>query len=415
MKDNQKLCKLLYFMLVLEILLFSFTTLTYSLYPFINRVIGYILVPTFIGIYFFTIRKKDIFILFVFALVSLISFIMANDLSKNMNDCIYFCFYGLLLWKLADNKFSKSFIETMNNHIGLIKLFSIIDFSVILISLLIPSSYKSSWGDFYFSGLAYGSHALCCGICIGASLFLFTIKKKSSDLFGLVVLTIYSYAILQSGARTYLISLIAIWIIYFKFLINNKEILKLFVPLLIIFAAYILINSNFMDKMNFTINNEYSNTNNMLSDFTSGRLDFWLIDLNAFKSGTFIQYIFGQGFDSVYYINRSKYGLFIWAHNDFINSLLCNGIFGFIIYCIPMIKLIKVRHRNKLMNFSIFVFVFGVAFVNGMFGYAHYLFAICMFSMVLRKIDCKQKNYVCAHNYSINKFSNGISTCNTIR
>ncbi len=409
MSDNSnKLCKTLYFMLLFEILMFSFATLTYTLYPFINRVIGYILIPTFLGIYLLTIRKKDILILFLFAGVALISFVMANNFSKHLNDCIYYCFYGLLLWKLADNNFSKSFVDTMNRHLCLIKLFSIIEFLTILICLLVPSSYKTSWEDTYFSGLAYGSHALCCGICISASLFLFTIKKNSSDLLGLFVLTVYSYAILQSGARTYLVSLFAIWIIYFKYLVNNKEILKLFIPLIFVAGIYILFNSNFMQKMNFTVTNEYASSENKLSNFTSGRLDFWLIDLNAYKFGTFLQLLFGQGFDSVYYINLTQYGLNIWAHNDFINSLLCNGIFGLIVYCIPMIKLFKVKHRNKIMNFSIFIFVFGVAFINGMFGYAHYLFAICMFSMVLRKIDYKKKADKNIYNYNAIRTYSGI-------
>lgn len=416
MQDNSsKLYNILFFLFTFEILLFSLTTLTYSLFPFMNRIIGYILVPTFIVIYFLTIRKKDILILFCFTFVALISFFMTNDLSKNINDCIYFWFYGLLLWKLADDKFLKSLFDTMNKNITLIKLFSIIDFIIVFICLFMPNSYKTSWGDTYFSGLAYGSHTLCCGICIAACLFMFTIKKKSNDLFSLLILLIYSYAILQSGARTYLISIVAIWIIYFKYLVNDKQILKFFIPIIIAASIYLFINSNFMDKINYTINNKYAQSNDKLANFTSGRLDFWLIDLNAFKSGTFIQYIFGQGFDSVYYINKSHYGYFIWAHNDFINSILCNGIFGLIIYCIPMINLFKVKHINKIMNISIFIFVFGVAFINGMFGYAHYLFAICMFSMVLRKIDYKQENYVCAHNYCVTKLLNGISKCNTIK
>lgn len=389
---SNKLSKFLYFLLMFEILLFSFTTLTYSLYPFINRIIGLFLVPTFLGLYIITLRKKDILFLICIIAIGLLSFFMSTfDYSKNLNDCIYFCFYGLLLWKLADKGFSISFLKIMNKHIFIIKLFSIIDFFIVLLCLLAPSSYKSNWGNTYFSGLAYSSHSLCCGICIVAGLYLLTINKKSSDLLSLLILTIYSYAILQSGARTYLISLLAIWIIYFKYLVNNKKIIKLFMPIILIAGIYILINSNFMDKMNFSVNNEYSVSSDKIVDFTSGRLDFWLIDLSAFKFGSFIQILFGQGFDSVYYINKAQYGLFIWAHNDFINTLLCNGLIGLIIYCLPMIKLFKVKYNSLIMNFTIFIFVFGVAFINGMFSYAHYLFAICIFSLALRKIDCNLK------------------------
>ncbi len=247
------------------------------------------------------------------------------------------------------------------------------------ICLLSPSCYRSNWDGKYFVGFGFSEHAICSGACLLAAFNLFLLRKKNKcKLTDGIIIIPSLLSILQAGARTFIVPIGIICIIFYIYCVRNKTSKKLAYPF-IIFGAYYLFNkSNMIEKFISTINNTNTSANKLVS-FSSGRLDFWMIDLKEFINYPLINKIFGAGFDHVYLVNQQQYyGSYIWAHNDFITTILGAGIVGIIIYLIAMFKLYRSAKRKVNSKFVIILLTLYFAFVwfvNGLFSLQHYLYS----------------------------------------
>lgn len=360
--------------------LFSFTTFTYRLWPSffpINRLLGFVIIILVASLYISIVRLIDIVILLSVLIVSTVSIFQVTwSPSQNVNDAIYWAITVLALMKLSSTNFCGKLSDSVSYNKPLIRFVAIIDNIIAFVGLFFEQCYSGAWDGRYYIGFAYSEHTLSCAACMCLGMSLFFINDFKHVLSRILFMIPCSIAIVQSGARTYLFPLLIIWIFLFQYRVKDVSIKLVLIPTVIIAATYFLMNSSFMQKMTFTANNTYTSSNQMTS-FTSGRTDFWSIDLREFTNADLFHFLFGQGFDRVYFINKSQYGLTIWAHNDFINTLLCNGIFGFCIYTFVIINLffflkIKIGTFNAFLVIS---YYFIVAFINGLFGYQHYLYS----------------------------------------
>jgi O-antigen ligase len=146
--------------------------------------------------------------------------------------------------------------------------------------------------------------------------------------------------------------------------------------------------------MTTSATNQYSSLN-PVEAFTNGRTAFWAIDLQAYLQGNLFYKIFGHGFDYIYYINQTRYGLRIWAHNDFINVLLCNGILGIITYFYSYICIFREAWKNlkKLDAILLSLFLVIIALINGLFVYQHYLYSFIIIYVLATNFNSKDFDY----------------------
>ncbi len=104
-----------------------------------------------------------------------------------------------------------------------------------------------------------------------------------------------------------------------------------------------------------TGSNIYISTNK-IEALSSGRLIWWKIDLNQFLSSNVFYKIFGHGFDYVYKINYQYYGLYIFAHNDYIMLLLSMGIIGLSFYLLLFGRFLKIFFVSIKVDFVNFYY-----------------------------------------------------------
>ena len=140
----------------------------------------------------------------------------------------------------------------------------------------------------------------------------------------------------------------------------------------------LFMNSNVFERM---INISGSNSN----AYTSGRLEFWAADINAFLNSNIIHKIFGHGFEYVQIINKELTSVAIGAHNDYITLLLGLGLFGMLIYVSVLINEFKSTFMLKsiIKVAMLFVFWFVPSFINGFYGYQLLLYSYIIFKLLV--------------------------------
>jgi hypothetical protein len=142
-----------------------------------------------------------------------------------------------------------------------------------------------------------------------------------------------------------------------------------------------------IDKIRFTSGSS-SGFGAFLVRFTSGRSVFWLIDLRAFYDFGFLNKLAGNGFDYIYYVNKTFYNMEIWAHNDIINLLLSVGLIGTSVYLFVigrMIKNINVTVGKRFPSALLISYVVFPALINGFFMYQHYLYSFVILAIFIMK------------------------------
>lgn len=396
--------KMNYFdMFLFSIIMYAMAIFFYTLIPNflpLTKIIGLINILSLIIIYFRAIKKKDLIILFFIFTIDIFAIVNSNNFSKSFEHLAGITSTLLIINKICDKSFRKKMYESFlkNDKIifNLMKIVSII----VLISLFNPKCYQVVLGDKVFVAFNDGAHAACSAVCLFLSLFSLSIARGNKKIFNYIYIIPFLIAILQTGARSYLIITVAI-----LFILYETDIKKYKYRYILIFIAGIIllkffISSNTFNKFIVTGNNQYVSSNKWEA-LTSGRLIWWRIDLNDFfENFNFLQKFIGVGYDYVYKLNLNKYGLEIWAHNDFIQLLLSVGIWGFTGYIIVLIRFFKVAYitfksKSKFLSllctvlFSIIVL--WQAVMNGFYVSQGYVFSVVLLFLGLENLFKNRK------------------------
>lgn len=380
-----------YDIILILTLVYSFFTLTQSLYPFsISRIIIF-------GIsLFFVLSKKQgrgnisIYIYIVF--VVLYTSIFARNISVNINDCVYFAVAILELYFFLNRNAWDELYNAYYRNEKIVFYIAILDLFLVLLSVFLPSCYIQHWGgEEYLIGFTGSAHAMAASCCLAMSiLMLHVINKKFSIVF-LLMLSIYVLVILKTGARIFLIPgmLLLFYYIHKKVKrITSKSIIYLLGVIGFMFA---FLDSSMMKKILFTIQNPYNKS--MMESLTGSRSVFWKVDLNAFFEAGLFNKLLGYGFDYVYSLNLKMVGMEIWAHNDFINILLSVGLIGFFIYIIILWKTTKniSQWNSRFDSMILIIYFFLPAFFNGFYSYYHFLSSFMLFILSTKILSRKSK------------------------
>ena len=374
--------------LALAMIVFCFSTLTYSFWPPINRVLAVSIIAALGLNYLNRIRTKEMLLLIGMICVFFCSLLAMEDTVQNVEDWLYWvitCMFLLLLGK-------KDFVariavetESLRKFIFWIIILSNI---ALLAAFATPESYTRSSVGTYFRGFAYSQHSICCGSCMLLVLILLYYRGKHASIKQILLMLPASMAILDSGARTFLISLIVIWVVFYRDFVKSQGARIMLFPAAMIVLIYAFLNSGMMDKFINTSENVYISEDTMTA-MSSGRLDFWKLDIEAYWDLGFFSKLLGRGFDYVYKVNEEGYGMRIWAHNDILDLLLSAGLVGLGMYLVVFHSLFKSILGLRYNWFGKLLLIMYITFpmlFNGLFIYQHYLY-----SFVLLFLYCRAK------------------------
>lgn len=374
--------------------IFAVTILLRTFLPlFITRAIGALIL--FSVIYYSTsyLNKRTLFVFLSVAVFFSLNFLFSSDRMVALRDTVYFTSAVLLANLFCNSGFRESFLLQLKKNRLSNELVLFLCNAVLLIGFFDTNAYRIAWGGHeYFQGYAGGTHPIANASCLVIVFALIKIQMTGISLLGLAYFAIPTYAILMSGARTFLIApVIILWLIYKN--CNSKGFVKhLFIILGILAFVFLLLNSSTFLKFDFLLTRGQQNYSNLgvADSITNDRITLWTENLIEFASGNWLQIIFGRCFDFVFRFNRDfTIGAEIWSHNDIINLLLSIGLFGTFVYIWILHDFFKNTFRNNSGKLSKMLFVVYIVFpmmLNGFYAYQAYMFgAIMMSSVAFRK------------------------------
>lgn len=389
----------LYEVFLLSVILYAIAIFCQSIIPSsiqATKIIGVINIVSLIFIYTKKFKKRDIFvILFIFAIDTL-AIINNGDFSKTFEHIAGITSTLLIINKLGQKEFREKLnvaIDKMEKFIFLVlKIIALI----VLASLFMPSCYQIVLGDKIYVAFTDGAHTACSALCLFLSLYSIPLAKANKNIFNYIFLIPFVIAILQTGARSYLLIALTIFLVLYESDIKRYKLKYVIIFFAIIALAKFFMSSNAFNKFITTSSNEYVSSNK-LEAVTSGRIIWWNIDIKDYMDNyNFIEKIFGRGYDYIYRLNLQKYGLEIWAHDDYIQLLLSVGLLGLSGYIAILLKFFKditkrlKNNSNKhilgiLFSLAIVFIILWQALMNGFYVSQGYVFAVMLIILEIEK------------------------------
>lgn len=370
-------------LMVYLMIMFTISTMTQSLYPVsLNRVFMFGMFLIIIKSFLNNTKKYIIGYLLVIAFLFAMSILFCEDLKQNFNDFVYFVTTVVWLLYISDKQHLNMLLKAVIAKKRIIYTICIVLACITLVSFLINKCYSASWGgDLSYIGFCDTAHIAASSLCCVSTLLLVTTMQESFNIKKFLVLLIFAYGIMQTGARVFMIPSIIIIFVYIQDKIKRKSRKILLYAFSAAPAYYVLLNSRMVKKMIFAFNGGYTQQAFSLDAITSGRITIWETELTDFVNSNFGFKLVGHGFDYVYSLNEKVLSTRIWAHNDFVNLLISVGIIGLMVYLLAIngfVKRILVNQRlsHKLLLFVYFIFS---AFLNGMYMYQHLVLSFIFF------------------------------------
>lgn len=299
------------------------------------------------------------------------------------------------------NRFCNAFKKNQFFIYSLLLIFAF----VLLLALLNPNCYSDEvWGGYPYFKAYTTQHAVAASCCMGIALCILYYQICHKSFILVIVAFISTIGLLRTGSRSFLFGFLILSFFGCKALIKNKKMRACVYIILAVAMCYAVIGSSIGEKFIYSINRKGSGS--LLHKLTSGRSTFWLIDIKAFGANGMRGILFGHGFDYSYNVNEKYYGMSIWAHNDFLETLLSTGLIGFSLYVTSLLKFLKNNIKNAGNAFSIFMYILIPSFINGNLNTQIY----CMSAIILIAIlFCQAENKDnCAEHTKIHERGAGL-------
>lgn len=381
--------------IVVVMITYVITTLLQGLFGSIpiNRLIGFSLI-VLLAYEWASARKSHVsyVVALGFMVLSLRSVAVMVNASQEVSDWVYLG-STLLILGLVCSKSSREGVRRAlyryRRYISFIVMGSIL----LLLGLLVThTGYVSAWGEEpYFKGLCNSEHTLASICTLLLVLIVFLARTGASRGMCVVSSAIVLYALLETGARTYLIPASICILFLIDGLVEHKWAKGVLVILVFFLCAITFAGSGMASKFAFVQTNVW--TDSLLNAFTNGRDEIWMTDLAAWADSGPLGLLMGNSFSAIYKLNMTKLSLTIWAHNDLIMVLFGAGLIGFALYVGVLIHLFKtMRGTLQADNFLLLsLFVLFPLLLNGFFPYQHLVYAfallytVCSCSTTLEK------------------------------
>ena len=359
------------------IFLFPLFTLIQSYINFVNKIIFFFLfVVQFILFIKNGIQKSSFYrivIVFVLETIALLNTVFPL---YNLNDIFYLPYLIIYFEYIIYNK--QDMLTGLKRNMNFIKTLIYLWTGLVLISIFLPNSYGSEWGDGrYFQSFAgspfrLGPAALFIMVLVLAVMILENRRKF------IVWAIVPMFCFFSGGSRIYFgIGVLLFIIVWYKFFYDKTKFWMSLIPIAVL-GILLFFQSSIWDKVIAT-----SYTEDSYFDFwgtvTSSRSIFWIADINAFNDLKVFNRIVGNGFNFVYDVNYQAVKSRIWAHNDFIQVLMTYGYVGLIVYIYSVYRLFKNMTRVERHSKVLLCIVFAIWLLNAFFNmfYTYFCSMLC--------------------------------------
>lgn len=292
-----------------------------------------------------------------------LSQVMALNMRTVINEGKNILLIIFMMLVFSNEKNTERFEIILNNYSKPLKVLLISNQILQLFYLITRRGFVIVDGEVFFAGSIGYYHQFAYLIIFTTiiTICLYKNNKIKNILMWLVTPTIL---IITSGARTATISYFFIVLVIFDFKINFKIDFKIIAFLSsIIIMFYLMPNNTFVEKMM---------TTSAQKSILSGREIFWSIDLLAYQNMDIFNQLFGKGIFFTRLINYKNYGLMIWAHNDFLELLICQGLVFLFLYTLLIIYfIVKMFRKNKIYTIFIILASFVLIYFNGFYIYTY--------------------------------------------
>ena len=331
-----------------------------NLLPLINILLMILLLLNFKSI------KNKILIIILVILMGIHKIINPNmnSLAMMYRFIIVILIASLFTSELAVDRF-KYFINLKYKNL---KFYYNCTILTVVLYLLNPQGYINKWGgNNYFIGPFDNAHEFgyFLLILLAINIYIENILKRTNKIALSILIIVIQ---LLTGARIPLLASILLFINptlnYLKYKKRQTLMVLIFSTVVIVFLFKLDIVQHipFIEKMLYTTGKE---------SLSSGRDIIWSGNLSAFKESYIQNKLFGSGMNFSFYVNSITLNNPIWSHNDFIHILLAYGVVGVAIYIYILLNLFI---KNKSLFIFIIVFILGV--MNGLFTYYHFCIMI---------------------------------------
>lgn len=352
----------------------------------VNRILGVALVVILFIEY--CRRMSHLRILAFIAVCFVLSWaclIETTHLQNELNDAMYWIAALLMIAYICDDTNLRRLCASMEKYVSLLKYGVMISGVTLAILLVAKIGYVSSWGGgSYFIGLCNTEHTMAAVCCLTMALVLYCGKEKAlSSVIGFGVMVIASWALLQTGARTYLVPAAIIWFYALKYLTGQRWVRTILASVLILAVGFSFASSGMADKFLYVSTNQYATSS--LGALSSGRSEFWVTDLSMYNASSVWNHFVGNSFSSVYDVNESTFTMRVWAHNDFIMLLCSVGIIGLSVYLAALVTMFR-NCSNYLAIaplLALVVYVIFPAFFNGFYINQHFVYSAIVLYILL--------------------------------
>lgn len=347
----------------LIMLLLPLTTLVQGLpgLDAINRALIVILCVVLFCSY--TISRYSVFhwmLLLLTFILLMAGFLIAEEKPINTNDVVYLPMWTLLFSYATEN--NSALKDVVQSKIKWADTVAKAWCAIVFVSIPLPMSWHSSWGgDFYFSSFTDSAFRLCpAALFIMLVLTLCVSNRGGNKNTYLLLSFIPLFCGFMGGSRTYFVVICIAFFVFLWFYCANVGQFRVLLLCSVAVGTILVSYSGIGSKISAT---QY--TASSYFDFwgtvTNSRTVLWAAELRAISRFDPIEWLIGAGFNRVYYINAEATGATIWAHNDYLNIVISNGLLGLFVYFASAIPVF--RHRNYLRSSKRHGRLIGVAII----------------------------------------------------
>lgn len=394
--DKKAVAKPEYRFLVISLLIYLWGSELYNFFPISPNVIsGILVVCALFAIYLMNLSHGRVLIIAACGLMVLYTIAKAEDIVENFNSSLRIVTLLMVFWLIADQN-GLSHLGTALDSYPRIMAISVFALNALtLVELAMPSCYvsgfeKGGWGDgSFFVGFTNWPHTVASNTIFLLSLNIIRLLNTDFKSIELLYIAVPTLAVLQSGARVYLVPLCVLIVFYyiFKLKANNIKSRWLTFVVLILGLCFAFMNTGMLDKFAATTEGISVGGDDFLSAFTNSRTTMWDNLRAIFIEGNLLEKIFGYAFD--YAEARMKVG----AHNDVLYMLVSTGVTGCVLYCLTILgalrglwrSLCKVSKGGCIIFSLVTIYVLFPILMNGLYNNPHLVFSNAIVFLIVFK------------------------------
>lgn len=351
----------------------------------INRLIGF-LILALLGFEWAISKKSHLAYIaaMILGLIFLRSIAVSTSFSQELSEWVYLASTLLFISVIIPLQSRDDLYRALLKYRRYIVAVVVSSTLLLLILLVTRTGYVTAWGESpYFKGLCNTEHTLASICTLIMVLILLLSRTGKSKFLYFACMAVVMTAILETGARTYLIPAAICLIMMINEMSTKKWLRMLFYAVVAVAIVVAFSGTGMASKFEFAQGNVWADS--MLSALTNGRNEIWATDLCGWASSDLPGVLLGNSFSQIYILNQKALSLYIWAHNDAIMVLYGSGLIGFMLYLSALLACAKAMYRSVSKGEFLLLLLFaGFPLVlNGFYQYQHLVYAFVVLFVIM--------------------------------